>query len=83
MRNVRRLFATILLVLALGAPVYAGDVPCPPAPPPPLPIAGSLPSGDNPGLAAAVPSSSETPTAPYSGLSQLAIDLIWGVLSIY
>ena len=82
MRNARKLFATILLTLALGAPAYAGDVPCPPAPQPP-PITIPVGSGDNSGVAAPAAGGPETPAAPYIGLSQLAIDLICGVLSIY
>jgi hypothetical protein len=83
MRNLRKLLATIVLALALGAPAYAGDVPCPPAPPPPPPIVVPISGGDNSVVEAPASSGPETTGTPYCDLSQLAIHLIWGVLSIY
>jgi hypothetical protein len=66
MKQLRLLFATIVLALALGIPAYAGDMGFPTSPPPPPPPPPSAPSvqGEtaDSAVAAPAPGDVQTPT---------------------
>lgn len=81
MKNCRRPFASILLALALGMPVWAGDMsstpttPAPPPPPAPSRSTGATAPSDN--CSGNALSSAEWNPAV------LAMDLLCSMLSIY
>lgn len=78
MKTMKRLFATMLLAMALGATVHAGDMDCPPLPPPDHITAGvTSPVTDG--------QENQTPTASDTGfdVSTVAIEVLWDLLSMY
>jgi len=79
MKPCRKIFASILLALAFGIPVCAGDVNSTPTyTPPPPPIAAGTPAADTSDFSGNEALSSVVYTA-----TELAIDLLSSMLSIY
>ena len=82
MKTLQQLLATMLLVLAIGLPIYAGDVSVPvgaPAPPPPPP-----PSSPN-SVTIVISDPTDTPMvdADMPAWEMLAANLLWETLSMY
>ena len=79
MRSLRQLLAVILLALALGTPVYAGDMQGPPGPEPPPVAAGSplAPASNASDLQAS------TVSDDFIDTTTIAFDLLYGLLSMF
>lgn len=75
MKNFRKLSALVVLLVALSAPVLAGDMETPPAPVPPPPTA---PATSEP---APVPGDMETPPAVMV-VTETVLDLVFTVISL-
>jgi hypothetical protein len=81
MKTLKQLFATIILAMALGASVHAGDMGFPPVPPPPPP--GNITTGVT--SPAADDQGNQSPAMPDAATdaSIIAYDLLCDLLSIY
>ena len=65
MKNLQKIFASVLLSLVLGLPVCAGDMNSPPAPSPPVPSTITTSAGivPDPSCTGTVPAPGDTGTA--------------------
>ena len=78
MKNLQQILATILLVLAIGISTYAGDISGPvggPVPPPPPP--------DQVSAVINAPTDAAPGDIDMPAWETLAVDLLWGALSMY
>jgi hypothetical protein len=79
MKQLKRLFAVTLLVLALGIPAYAGQIDTPghtdpPPPPPSASVAGEI----------EIPSTEPVPGDISSpGMEEIALDMFLSALSLF
>jgi hypothetical protein len=81
MKILRKLFASVMLMLVIGVPAWAGEMNSPPAPPPPPAACTTNTSGG----AAADSNCAEYVNAPAADVdaATVAINLLVSMLSIY